>query len=151
MNSFSLVGADTIQIAGRVLKNLADGDVGKVSYPNDLITVKPGKDGNTIFAVNSTGQLVDLEIRVIRGSSDDRALNALLIQQLADLPSFPLMPGYVVKRIGDGTGDVRRDTYQLIGGVFVKNPGADSNVEGSTDQGVTIYPFRFALSSRAML
>lgn len=151
MSSFSVAGSDTIQIATRTLVNLAEGDVAKVSYPNDLITLKTGKDGNSIFAVNSNGQQVDVELRVLRGSNDDKFLSSLMSLQLGDLAAFPLMSGYIVKRIGDGSGNAMRDTYILSGGVFSKLVPVTSNVDGDTNQSVSVYSLKYALSSRALM
>lgn len=149
--SFSLTGKDTIQIANKVMNNLAEGDVFTASYPNDLVSVKTGKDGNSIFTVNSMGQLVEATLRVLRGSPDDKFLNGLYALQVADLPSFPLMGANLSKRIGDGQGGVKRDQYILAGGVFTKAVAVTSNVEGTTDQAVAVYTFKFALSQRAIL
>lgn len=151
MSSFSVTGDDTIQIAGRVLTNFGDGDVGKVSFPNEKVGVKTGKGGNSVFAANAMGQLAEVILRVLRGSPDDTFLNSLLVLQDSDLPSFPLMDGYVVKRIGDGQGNVANDTTFLKGGVFTKNVETDSNVEGQTDQALAIYNFKFANSERGTL
>ena len=43
MSSASLTGNDTIQVAGRNLVNLADQDVAKLTFPNELVGVKVGK------------------------------------------------------------------------------------------------------------
>lgn len=149
--SFSLTGKDTIQVTNRILANLGDGDVFAATYPNDLVTVKTGKDGNSIFTVNSMGQLVEATLRVLRGSPDDQFLNALLVLQTTDLPAFPLMSAYLSKRIGNGAGGVKRDTYILSAGVFTKNVAVTSNVEGTSDQSLSIYSLKFALSQRAIL
>lgn len=149
MNSFSLTGNDTIQIAGRVLTDFADGDVAKVSFPNDLIAVQNGKNGNAIFNLNAMGQQADVELRVLRSSADDAFLNGLLVQMEQDLPTFPLMDGYFVKRVGDGQGGVTRDTYLGKGGVFVKKVDVSENVQGATDPAVSLYRLKFAQFDRA--
>lgn len=151
MPTYSLSGNDTTQIAGRTLSNFGDADTVKLSFPNELVGIKTGKNGNTIYNLNATGQQVDLELRILRGTADDRFLNALLVLMLADLPSFPLMPGYFVKRIGNGIGGVRRDTYLLSGGVFVKNVDAAENVEGATDPAISLYRLKFGNGQRASL
>lgn len=149
--SISLTGQDTIQIGGRVLKNFADGAVATLTYPNDKVAVKTGKNGNAIYAVNATGRLSELVLRILRGSPDDQFLNAQNKLAESDLPSYVLMPGYLVKRIGDGLGNVKNDTYLLAGGVVTKNPGAESNVEGNTEQSITVWNLKFSNSDRATL
>lgn len=143
-----MTGQDTVQIAGRVLKDFGDGDVFVGTYPNDLAAVKTGKDGNSIFAANATGQLVEAVLRVLRGSSDDTFLNDLLIAQEKDIASFPLIEGYMTKRVGDGQGNVKNDTYFLTGGLFTKKVPFSSNVEGNTEQAIAVYTFKFAKSDR---
>lgn len=151
MSTASLSGNDTIQIAGRNFTNFADGDVCKLSYPNDLVGVKTGKNGNSIFNLNATGRQVDVELRLLRGGEDDSFLNGLLTGMIADLPSFVLMPGYFVKRIGDGSGagGIVSDTYLMNGGVFTKGVDASENVEGATDPAVAVYRLKFTNSDRA--
>lgn len=151
MPTYALSGNDTIQIAGRILSNLGDGDVCKLTFPNELVAVKTGKNGNSIFNLNATGQQADVVVRVIRGSADDRFLQSLLTLMLADLPAFVLMPGYFVKRIGNGIGGIRQDTYLLSGGVFVKGVEAAENVEGATDPAISVFPLKFSNATRAAL
>ncbi len=147
----SLSGNDTIQIAGRTFSSFADNDVAKLSFPNDLVSVVVGKNGNAVYNINASGQQADFEMRLLRGSADDRFLNALLLVMLGDLPSFVVMPGYLVKRVGNGIGGVRRDTYLLSGGIFVRNVDAVENVAGGTDAAVAVYRLKFANGSRAAL
>lgn len=146
----SLTGNDTIVIGGRVINNLADGDVGELKFPNEIAAVKSGKNGNTIYALNATGFQVDLTLRVIRGSDDDNYLNGILAFQIQDFASFQLLDGQVVKRVGDGRGNVANDSYLMSGGVFVRQVDTASNVEGNTDQSVSIYNLRFGNGQRAV-
>jgi hypothetical protein len=148
---YSLTGNDTIQVAGRVLRNFGDGDVAKISYANDIVAVKRGKNGNTVYNANATGVQADVELRILRGSPDDAFLNELLTAQLADLPSFPLMDGYFVKRIGDGQQNVTFDTHIMGGGVFGKMIDVAENVEGATDPALAIYRLKFGNTQRANL
>lgn len=149
MNSRSLTGNDTIQVAGRVLTDFADGTVATLSFPNELVAVKNGKNGNAIFNLNAMGQQADLELRVLRGSPDDSFLNDLLVTMEKDLPTFVLMDGYFVKRVGDGKGNVAQDTYITSGGVFTKKVEVSENVEGATDPAVSVYAIKFSNSDRA--
>lgn len=149
MNAFSLTGNDTILIAGRILTDFADGDVAKVTFPNDLIAVQNGKNGNAIFNLNALGQQAEVELRVLRSSSDDAFLNDLLVRMEQDLPTFPLMNGYFVKRVGDGQGNVTRDTYIGQGGVFTRKVDVSENVQGATDPAVSLYRLKYSQFDRA--
>ena len=151
MQTFSLTGNDTIQIGGRVLKDFGDGAVAKLSFDNDLVVVKTGKNGNSIFNLQASGQQAKVELRVLRGSSDDAFLNASLAEMRNDLPSYELLDGYFVKRIGDGNGNITYDTYLLAGGVFTRLPEAEENVDGATDPAISMYRFTFANAKRANL
>lgn len=151
MPEVSLSGKDTIQVAGRTFTSFAEGDVAKLSFPNDLVNMVTGKGGNTIYNFNSTGQQCDFEMRLIRGSADDRFLNALMTLMIQDLPSFVIMPGYFVKRIGDGLGGIRKDTYLLTGGVFKRMVDASENVGGATEPAVSMYRLQFSNGQRAAL
>lgn len=146
----SLTGKDTTILDSRIMKALADGDTVLLEVPNDLVAVKVGKDGNAVYAFNGTGKMVNVTIRVIRGSADDKYLNSRLQEQIRDLASFVLFKGEFIKRAGDGAGNVTADIYKLEGGVIQKMPGAKENVEGDTEQSVSIYQLQFANSDRAL-
>jgi hypothetical protein len=146
--TIALTGNDSIIIDGLPLVDLANGDVGTLTFPNDLTSATTGKNGNSIIAINETGKIAELSIRVLRGSSDDKTLNSKMKTMEADLPSFTLLTGSIVKRIGDGISNVTEDTYALSGGTFSKRVETTSNVEGDIEQGIAIYNIRFTNSSR---
>lgn len=146
--TIALTGNDSIIIDGLPLVDLANGDVGTLTFPNDITSATTGKNGNSIIALNETGKIAELSIRVLRGSSDDKTLNSKFKTMEADLPSFTLLTGSIVKRIGDGISGVTEDTYALSGGTFSKRVETTSNVEGDIEQGVSVYNIRFTNSSR---
>src|SRR5689334_19733728 len=115
MASVSLTGNDTLVIAGIVISDMADGDWFTLVYDNDLANVKRGKNGNAIFAENSMGLVGTGVLRVLRGSADDKALDALLQQQLQDFSAFVLLDGQFTKRVGDGFGNITPDTGRMAG------------------------------------
>lgn len=150
MSQSSLTGSDTIKINGRILTAFGDGDVANLEYPNDIATVKTGKDGNSVMAPNASGAQADLTLRLLRGSNDDKFMNGLLTQQTADFASMVLIDGLFVKRVGDGRGNVSQDAIVASAGVFSKNVAAKSNVEGDTDQSLAIYTLKFANAARVI-
>lgn len=151
MAVYALTGNDTLIINERVINDLADGSTISISFDNDSVGISTGKDDNTIFSDNRQGSNASLELRLVRGSAQDIYFNGLSIQQSRDLPSFPLMKGSFSKRIGDGFGEVRFDNYVLLGGVFTKRmPQVNENLNGETDQGVSIYNITFAIGSRSL-
>lgn len=151
MPTASLSGNDTINIGGTVLADFADGDIATLAFPNELMAVKTGKNGNSIFAFNATGLQCDVTIRVIRGSADDAYLNGIVQALKASPESFVLLDAQFVKRIGDGQGNVTNDTYILGGGVPTRQVPATSNVEGGTDASVAVYEFKFTNTNRGIL
>src|SRR3972149_1678809 len=100
MPSFSLTGKDTAVIAGLVLVDVADGDWLTCHFEQGIAAVRTGKDGNSIFALNTMGQQATVEVRVLHGSVDDKALDSLLRRQQRDFASFQLLDGQFVKRCG---------------------------------------------------
>ena len=151
MANISLTGKDTVKINDRVLNDMADGDVITITLPNDLVTVKTGKDGNSIYALNETGRQADVSIRIIRGSADDKFLSQLLATQKQDLPSFSLMTLDFAKRIGDGAGGITSDVNTLTGGVFTKAiPDSKENVEGDVETAIAIYNLKFTDEARLL-
>lgn len=144
MAAVALSGNDTINISGTILSDLADGNAVELTFPNEIANVKIGKNGNAIYGLNTTGQMAESKLRVMRGSSDDRYLNNLLSIQQNNFNAFILMTGEFIKSMGDGKGNIVSDIYVLSGGVFNKMPEAKTNVEGDTEQSVTIYTIRWA-------
>jgi hypothetical protein len=145
-----LTGNDTIKINDRLITDIGSGDVAKLTYPNDLVTVKVGKNGNTIYAKNETGNQATLELHVLRGSGDDKFLNSQLQAYKLDSAGYILMNAEVIKVIGDGAGNLTRDTYVLTGGVIAKPVEATVNVEGDTEQAMSVYTMQFAVAPRAI-
>lgn len=150
MTTTSLTGADTSIINDRVLVDLGDGDVTDITYPDDLVGVKTGKNGNTLYALNESGRRCECKIRVVLGSSDDKFLNNLMQSMTSDFAAFELLTGQFVKRCGDGAGNVTRNTYSLAGGVFKKRVEAKSNTDGDTNQSVAEYSFTFGNGDRVI-
>lgn len=150
MPTVALVGSDTIKINQRLITDLPDGDVLKLTYDTDSMTVKVGKNGNTIYAQNESGKMAKVELRVMRGSADDKFLLSLMTLQNSNLPGFALMSSELVKRIGDGQGNVTADNYLLAGGVFHKLVETTSNVEGEKEQAVATYMLTFGSAARAL-
>lgn len=150
MSVNTITSDDTLTLFGRVLTDLADGDVSQITFPDNLAELKTGKNGNTIYADNQKGNNAMLVLRVMRGSSDDQFLNTQLLSQLADFPAAILATGSFVKRLGDGQGNVLSDAYTLNGGIFTKEVEGKENVEGNTDQAVAIYNMKFAQAARGI-
>ncbi len=150
MPTSTVTGNDTLTLYDRVFVDFADGDNTTITFPNDLVTVKTGKNKNSIYAINETGQNCDLVLRVMLNSSDDRFLQGKLSEMQRDLPSFNLASGEFVKRAGDGTGNVTNSIYSLQGGVFKRKVDAKENVEGDTEQAVVTYNMTFAVGTRSI-
>jgi len=150
MASVAMSGNDAITINNSVLSDLADGDCVVLTFPNEIATVKTGKNGNTIYGQNQMGNNAEAKIRVIRGSGDDKLLNSLQLQQQGNFVGNTNVIGTFVKLIGDGQGNVSNDTYILSGGVFMKLVEAKTNVEGDATQSVSEYSLKFASAQRTL-
>ena len=153
--SVALTGKDTIAIGSRgfeprVFADLADGDTGVLDFPNNLVEAKTGKNGNTLYAFNSTGVVCTMTVRVMRGSADDKYLNGEMNRYKLDPAGFTLIDGEIVKRVGDGEGNVTNDVYSLDGGIVQKMPNVKENVEGDLEQAVTVWQVIFANSDRGI-
>lgn len=150
MSVARLTGNDTIKINGRLITDIGTGEVAKLTYGTDLVTVKTGKNGNVIYAKNESGNQATFELHVLRGSADDKFLNEQISLYNSDPTGYILMSAELVKVIGDGKGAVTRDTYVLTGGVISKPVEAVSNVEGDIEQAMTVYSMQFAIAPRAI-
>ena len=150
MASVSLTGKDGIQIDGRVLNDLADGDAVKMTFPDDIAEMKASKNGNTIYALKETGKVVECEMRILLGSADDKYLNSRLQEMKDDLSAFILLTGVFNKRVGDGQGNITSVVYLNDGGVFKKQPEAKTSAEGDTEQSVAVWTIKFRNESRTI-
>ena len=148
--SVALTGNDTTIIDTRRLTDFATGDVVLIDAPNNLVELKQGKNGNAIYAYNATGKQVTATIRVIRGTADDKYLAARMQEYINDPAAFVLISGEFIKRSGDGAGNTANEVYSLSGGVIQKMPGGKENVEGDTEQAVSIYVLVFSNADRVL-
>lgn len=141
MSTFSLTGDDVIQlnVAPNLTEELADGDAVTVTIPNDLVNIQVGKNGNAIYAKDENGNRFDMEIRVLRGTASDAQLLAKYLSQRANFSGSTFITGQFIKHFGDGLGNVQAYTYTLGGAMIRKAPEMKSNVNGDTEQSVTVY------------
>lgn len=150
MPLFNITGDDTLTLYDRVFNDLSQDDVSAIAFPNDLVKVKTGKNQNTIFAKDETGNNGNLTLRVMRGSSDDQFLQTKMTAAEQDFASTILANGEFVKRLGDGQGNVIRDVYTLQGGMITKRVEAKENTSGDTTQAEAVYTLTFALAKRSV-
>lgn len=150
MSTVALSGSDTVMLQNRVLADLADENCVELTFPNDIASVKTGKNGNSIYGLNESGKQGDVKIRVIRGSADDKFLNGLLAAQQNNFAGTVLLFGSFIKKIGNGEGAITSDTYIMSGGVFTKQVEAKMNVSGDSEQSVSIYTVKFSNAPRVI-
>ena len=150
MSTTSLTGKDTIKINNRILADFGDGDTADLTHPNKLVNVKTGKNGNSIYGYNYSGQQCEASLRILRGSPDDKFLNNLLSLFKNDPAAFSLIQGEFVKNIGNGAGGITQDVYILSGGVFDKEVDVKENADGDTEQAISVYHLVFSNSPRAI-
>lgn len=150
MSTLALSGSDTIMINNRIFSDLADGNCIEMTFPNDIANVKTGKNGNSIYGLNETGKQCEVKMRLVRGSSDDKFMNGLLSQQQSNFAGTVLMFGSFIKKLGDGAGNITSDTYIMSGGIFTKIPEAKTNVDGESEQSVSMYTLKFSNSPRVI-
>lgn len=148
--SVAMSGNDTLKINTRSLVDLGDGDVGVLAFPNKLVNVSRGKNGNSLFAFNFKGGQATQTLMVLRGSPDDKFLQSLLTQMENDFVHFVLLTGQFIKVIGDGLGGVANDTYLMNGGVISSRVDAKSNAEGDTKQDMAEYKLDWANAVRVI-
>ena len=142
MATFSVTGDDVVILdgIGNLQNDLADGDVASITIPNDLANISVGKNGNAIFAKDENGRRADIDVRVLRGSQSDRDLLAIYAATIANFPGLTLMSGQITKKFGDGKGGVSNSySYFIKGGIMRRAPEMRVNVNGDTEQSVTVY------------
>lgn len=150
MATYNLVSDGTLTLWDRVFNDFADDDISAITFPNDLVTVKTGKNGNTIYSKNEPGRNAQAVLRLIRGSSDDQFVQNRLSEMKRDFVSTQLASGEFAMRLGDGDGNTIRDVYTLKGGVVTRPVDGKENVSGDTSQGVSVYNITFADTDRSI-
>lgn len=149
MTTNTITGADTLTLNGRVITDLASGDVSTIVFNNKRVEMKTGKNNNTIFARNSTGANAEMVLRLNRASSDDRFLQSLISQGDAAFESSIVLNGSFVKMLGDGQGNVVNDVYTLQGGMISQNVDGKGNSDGDIEQGISTFRIGFAYTVRS--
>lgn len=150
MATFAVTGNDTLIIDEGVINDLANGDAGVLTHPDDIGNIEIGKNGNAIFSKNEAGKRAELVLRVILGSPTDRRLQAKHVLQDQNFAGTIPMTGEFIKKVGDGVGGVKNITYLLSGGIFTKNIDVKTNTTGDVEQSIAIYTIGFASAKRAI-
>jgi hypothetical protein len=150
VSTVAMSGNDSVVLNNRIFTDMADNDFAMLRFPDKIANIKIGKNGNAIYSLNESGKRAEFELRLVRGSADDKFMANLLLQQQNNFPSFPLMFGEFIKLVGDGQGNITNDTYITSGGIFVQQVDAKSNASGDSDQSVSVYKLEFANSPRAL-
>ena len=148
--TYALTGDDSIIINDIPLTDFANGDIGTLELPNNLFEMETGKNGNTIFALDESGNNATLTVRILVSSADDKRLNGMLPKS-DGFASSVLATGSVVKQVGNGRGGVSYNTYMLAGGMVQKKPDVKTNVNGDIEQAVVTYVIQFAEANRGIL
>ena len=152
MTQFVLTGDDSLIIDNlNVNKDFPNGDTAVIEFQNNLVGMATGKDLNTIFAKDESGNNFRLTVRVLRNSKSDIYLNGKQLLQTDDFPAFVLLTGSFSKRLGDGSGNVTYDGYDLKGMIFEKKVPAKANLNGDTEQGVSTYVLIGAAGQRMLM
>lgn len=152
MTQFVLTGDDSLIIDDiDINKDFPNGDTAVIDFQNNLAGMATGKDLNTVFAKDESGNNFRMTIRVLRNSKSDIYLNGKQILQTEDFPAFVLLTGSFSKRLGDGLGKVTYDGYTLNGMIFEKKVPAKANLNGDTEQGVSTYVMIGAAGQRVMM
>ena len=146
----SITGQDTLTIDGVPINDWFDANCGEYTYSGEIAKMKKGKNGNTIVAMDETGNVMDIKIRLLASSTDDARFQEKLTGFVQNPTGFVGMSGTLVKRYGDGTGNAKKITYVLSFGIFSKNIDATTNSEGDANQGVAIYVLKFGTANRVI-
>ncbi|RPJ58270.1 MAG: hypothetical protein EHM12_08275 [Dehalococcoidia bacterium] len=119
-----------------------------IDIPNNLVEMKSGKDNNAIIAFNASGQVVNATLRLISGSPDDKLLNSEITSYKSNRAGYILLTGEFIKRVGDGLGNISNIIYSFNNGVVQKYPATKENMDGDTEQSVSVYTLVFSRVDR---
>jgi len=147
-NSVSLTGDDTIIIGGQLITDFAIGVVAEITFPEDMVKVTRGKNGNTMYALNNQGWQSEVKLKILLGGPNDAFLNAQMVGMQSNFSGYTLLSGVFIKNVGDGLGNIKPVTYLMSGGVIKKNPMAQSVAEGTPEQSLAEWDFIFGNNGR---
>ena len=142
-------GQDIIKFNDRVLNDFANGDVAIITYPNELHGMNNGKNGNAMAAHNEQGNQAELQVRVIKGSPDDKYLNSFVIAWKTHSSSFAPASAELTKVISVDNG-LTNEVTSLGFVIPSNNIETKTNTDGDTEQVVSVYRFRARRSERAL-
>lgn len=158
-NQLRVTGNDIVQIGLSAsglttITSFADGDYARITFPNDIVNFTIGKNRNMLAAYNAMGTLAELELRLLRGSKEDKFLQDQFPNFSSDQLSFNFLFAKIIKNLGvsneGASASTIEETYTLSNGIISKAPEIVSNVSGSTDQGVVVWQIRFAEFTRTV-
>ena len=142
----SYTGNDLIEFSGRILSDFANGDVATATFPSEISSTSAGKNGNVVVVRNEQGRIVELSLRIVRGSPDDKFINSICKQWVNSPMDFTPIDANLTKMIKVDNA-VTNDVMSLKFGFPVKAaPDVKVNVEGDVEQAVSIYSFRFVIN-----
>lgn len=152
--SISLTGDDTIILSAGaqqlLVTDFAIGVVAEITFPENLVKVTRGKNGNTVYALNNQGFQSELKLKTLLGRNTDTFLNAQMALMQQAFSAFILMGGIFIKNVGDGQGNITPVTYIMSGGIPMKTPMAQSVAEGVAEQSLVEWDMIFANNSRTI-
>lgn len=158
-NQLRVTGNDIIQLGLSAdglttVTSFADGDYARVSFPNDIMNFVIGKNRNMLASYNAMGTLAEMELRLLRGSKEDKFLQDCFPTFASDQLNFSFIFAKIIKNLGvsneGASASSISETYALNNGIISKAPEIISNVSGSTDQGVVVWQVRFAEFTRTV-
>lgn len=133
-----------------VLTDFAGGTVAELTAPNELSTTTTGYNGNSLGSHNEPGRQRECTLRIVKGGDDDKRLNASYnLWKNKDSKFKPLSMSFT-KHVAHSDSSRTKDTVECFFGLPAGQPTQASNVEGDTEQLVSIYMLRFGNSERSM-
>jgi hypothetical protein len=123
----------------QVFNTLSDKSTVNITFPDKLLTLNVGKNGNAIAAANKKGMIAMMELRPLMANADDSFLQSQIVQWTQNPTAYTAMVGTFVKNFGDGQGNITRKSYVLNFGFVEENIPLTENVEGETDQAIALY------------
>ena len=147
-NTVSMTGNDTVIIGGQLITDFAIGVVAEITFPENLIKVTRGKNGNTVFALNNQGFQSEVKLKILLGGPNDAFLNAQMVSMKNNFAGYILQSGIFIKNVGDGSGNIKPVTYIMSGGALSKNPMAQSVAEGTPEQSLVEWSLIYANNDR---
>jgi hypothetical protein len=132
---------DGLIINSRVITNFAGPKSILTEYPNDINDIHIFKNGNMIWMRKIQGLLVNITIKLMINSDDDKFLNSLFKSSQQNPNIFSPINMQHIKNTTNENGNLLQAIVDIPWAMFQKLPSMQDDSEGDVEQAISTWGF----------